>query len=240
MAQPSVRLGVIGDVHWNAPWVEIAARHATEEGAAALLFVGDLADAHAVLRHPRYTSYEAGVLDVFKAARRAFSGPILYVPGNHDVMEPRVPDLDALDVRNVDGRVLEIAGLRIGGLGGALPAGGWPYEWTENEADRRLSLLGPVDVLLCHSPPAGLLALRFGSEAITTYIDEDQPRFALFGHVHECAGIQARGPTVCLNAGAFGPPNARLRLGVIETVPDRGWLVDLDRRAPPFDPRQRA
>jgi Icc-related predicted phosphoesterase len=238
-------IGVIGDVHWNAHWVQIAAEHAAMRGATTLLFVGDIADARpGMLLHPRFPSYEAGVFGVFQAARSVFSGPILFVPGNHDAIDPRVSELAVLEVENIDQRVVEVDGLRIGGLGGALPAGGWPYEWAESDAYRRLSLMGRVDVLLCHNPPKDTLALRYGSEAIATYIDEHQPRFCVFGHVHEAVGVTTRGsmrsPTVCLNAGSFGPPNARLQIGFIETGPDRGWIEDLDRREKPFDPRVRS
>src|SRR5579864_689249 len=74
--------------------------------------------------------------------------PLLYVPGNHD---PNVKPIDttfvALDHRvaipgpegcdNVDGRIVEVRGLRVAGLGGSLRYKDGPNQYTQWQMRRR-------------------------------------------------------------------------------------------------------
>jgi Icc-related predicted phosphoesterase len=76
----------------------------------------------------------------------------------------------------------------------------------------KVAALGPVDVLCSHVPPA-VPELRWdtvtrrpevASEALLEAIHEFQPKYALFGHVHQ--PLQARlriGRTECVNVGHF-------------------------------------
>ena len=77
----------------------------------------------------------------------ALGRPWAWVPGNHDLSDNDLPN-------NADGRVLEVAGLRVGGIGGAGPARfGFAYEWSEDDVRARSHL--DCDVLLVHTPPLG-------------------------------------------------------------------------------------
>ena len=76
----------------------------------------------------------------------------------------------------------------------------------------KLEQLGPVDVLFTHIPPQipeltyDVVARRFelGSSAINSYIERVQPRFHLFGHVHQPLNRRTRiGRTECINVGHF-------------------------------------
>ncbi|MBZ0271186.1 metallophosphoesterase [bacterium] len=89
---------------------------------------------------------------------------------------------------------------------------GMPGEVTEDEFARRLALLGPVDHLFVHSPPA-VRELSFdtaagrdegGSPSLLQYIVEHQPRTVHFGHVHvPIAKSLTIGETSCVNLGCF-------------------------------------
>ncbi|MFC4004283.1 metallophosphoesterase [Prauserella oleivorans] len=145
-----------------------------------------------------YLEHLADALDV----------PLVFVPGNHD------PDLTGftrsrgLFLRagfpaqwpgptggvNVDGRVAEVAGLRIAGLGGSVRYNGGPNQWTQREQARRARRLvrrargKPVDILLTHAPPRGVGDLddraHQGFDCLHQVADRLRPRWLLHGHIH--------------------------------------------------------
>ena len=115
--------------------------------------------------------------------------------------------------RYVHGEKVEVEGLVLGMVGGGistpLKARG---EVSDQDFARLLDRLGPVDVLCTHVPPA-LRAVRHdvvtgreerGSEPVLDYIRRHQPRYHLFGDVHQAKATTWRvGPTTCFNAGYF-------------------------------------
>lgn len=113
----------------------------------------------------------------------------------------------------LDGQVTEIGGLRFGFVGGGLRTPyRTPHELTDEEYAAKVEAVGEVDVLCCHIPPAlpellyDVVARRFerGSEATLAAIRRTQPRYALFGHVHNPLRARARvGRTECVNVGHF-------------------------------------
>jgi len=58
---------------------------------------------------------------------------------------------------------------------------------------------GPVDVLVTHGPPAGVLDAGLGSGTIQRLVEEAAPRFHVFGHQHNAFGSVVRPPTTFLN-----------------------------------------
>ena len=115
--------------------------------------------------------------------------------------------------RLVDGEVVEVDGLTMGFVGGGLISPmRTPYEIEPEAYAAKLDQLGPVDVLFTHIPPQipeltyDVVARRFelGSSAINAYIERVQPRFHLFGHVHQPLSRRTRiGRTECINVGHF-------------------------------------
>jgi hypothetical protein len=141
--------------------------------------------------------------------------PLVFVPGNHD------PDLSVyrlsraglilragLPVRspwpeaaiNADGRVVDVAGLRVAGLGGCLRYGRGPNQYSQRQQARRAGALrrrvrwrtfrdgNGVDLLLTHAPPRGVgdsddLAHR-GFGCYHGLIAALQPAALLHGHVY--------------------------------------------------------
>jgi uncharacterized protein len=104
--------------------------------------------------------------------------PKLGVRGNHDA-----PDaLDAVGAEDLHLRSASWGGLSFAGFGGA-PG----YDWTEPEAEEMLTRLPPADILLTHSPPAGVNDdpddhVHRGSEALRRWVETHEPRLLLHGH----------------------------------------------------------
>lgn len=158
-------------------------------------------------------------LHIEQAVRRQYAelfaampAPAYLTYGNVDI--PRMwPDFLRDGHHVLDGEVIELGGLRFGFVGGGLRT---EYR-TPNEVDddvyaAKVAAVGAVDVLCCHIPPAvpellyDTVARRFerGSEAVLAAIRETQPRYVLFGHVHQPLARRARiGRTECVNVGHF-------------------------------------
>jgi Icc-related predicted phosphoesterase len=90
-----------------------------------------------------------------------------------------------------------------------------PYEIDDETFAAKVAAVGEVDVLCCHIPPHvpelvyDIEAGRFerGSEAVLEAIQATQPKYALFGHVHQpLVDSLYIGSTRCVNVGHF---NAR-------------------------------
>jgi calcineurin-like phosphoesterase family protein len=155
-----------------------------------------------------YLGYLMNALDV----------PLVFVPGNHD------PDLSGyrmsragltlragMPVRapwpagalNAEGRIVDVAGLRVAGLGGCRRYGSGPNQYTDRQQARRARSLARrarlsqardgrrVDVLLTHAPPRGVDdgadPAHQGFTAVNVLITRLRPAVALHGHVHRAA-----------------------------------------------------
>ncbi|NUT44516.1 MAG: metallophosphoesterase [Thermoactinospora sp.] len=115
--------------------------------------------------------------------------------------------------RVLDGETAEIGGLRFGFVGGGLrTVYRTPNELDDDVFDAKVAALGEIDVLCTHIPPAvpqllyDTVARRHerGSEATLELIKRIQPRYALFGHVHQPLYPRMRiGRTECVNVGHF-------------------------------------
>ncbi|MDP9115729.1 MAG: metallophosphoesterase [Actinomycetota bacterium] len=156
--------------------------------------------------------------------------PLVFVPGNHD------PDLtgyrasrSGLMLRaglpeeppwppgalNADGRLVDVLGLRIAGLGGCVRYGAGPNQYTDRQYTRRAWRLRAharwaardgrgVDVMLTHAPPRGLgdaeVAPHRGIRSLPNLVAHLRPRWLLHGHVHpygaDAPDLQLHGTTV--------------------------------------------
>jgi Icc-related predicted phosphoesterase len=142
----------------------------------------------------------------------ALAEPAYLTYGNVDV--PRLWDSFRKPGHEViDGGRAVVGGVTFGFVGAGLIS---PYR-TPNEvppsayADK-LDAVGAVDVLCTHIPPAvpellyDVVARRMetGSTALLDLIRRTQPRYALFGHVHNPLARRVRvGRTECVNVGHF-------------------------------------
>lgn len=143
------------------------------------------------------------------------SKPLVYVPGNHD---PDVkPSRQASTTINflaysqlespgpegctsVDGRIIDVAGLRVAGLGGSHRYREGPNQYTQKQMahrGRRLILRSRlrrrrsdnlVDVLVTHAPPRGVGddedPCHQGFETFHRIVDLASPQYLIHGHIH--------------------------------------------------------
>ena len=112
-----------------------------------------------------------------------------------------------------DGERVELGGWTFGFVGGGLRTTyRTPNELDDEVFDAKVAAIGEGDVLCSHIPPAvpdllyDTVARRSerGSEALLALIEKTQPRYALFGHVHQPRQSRIRiGRTECINVGHF-------------------------------------
>lgn len=142
--------------------------------------------------------------------------PLVYVPGNHDPnlsppadpIWPPTPQTSnlrdppgPLGGINADGRVVDVARLRIAGLGGSIRYREGPNQYTQQQmrtrarrlrraaAWRRLRDGRDVDVIVSHAPPFGCGddpsdPAHVGVEALLDLVGRWEPRLLLHGHIH--------------------------------------------------------
>lgn len=143
--------------------------------------------------------------------------PLLYVPGNHDP-SLRPPDttfspLRAEPVRpgpsgcdNIDGRVVDMSGLRVAGLGGCLRYREGANQYTQGQMRRRV--LGielkvrlmsmrrgrKLDVVVTHAPPFGTStaadAAHLGFVSFHQLMSDQHPQALIHGHIHPYGRVQ--------------------------------------------------
>lgn len=136
--------------------------------------------------------------------------PCVFVPGNHDPDLSGYSDSCGMTMRaglpeqwpgppgalNADGRIVEVAGLRIAGLGGSQRYRQGPNQWTEAQQSRRARRLRwraalsrrPVDLVITHAPPrhCGDREDRphRGFECLHDLIGALRPAMLVHGHIH--------------------------------------------------------
>ena len=133
-----------------------------------------------------------------------YNVPLFYVPGNHDPDDLQIPG-----GQDIDGRIAQVRGLRVAGLGGSrrYKADG-RHQYSETEMNVRLLPLLPrvlaqrlrrrrgLDILVTHAPPRGVhdgpdLA-HTGFEAFRRFIRLARPRLVVHGHMHLWSGTESR------------------------------------------------
>jgi Icc-related predicted phosphoesterase len=110
--------------------------------------------------------------------------PKLGVLGNHDAEDA----LAAVGAEDLQLRRVDVGGVSFSGFGGSpryTRDGG--NEWTEKEAEKMVARLPPADVLLAHSPPAGVNdepddPAHSGSPALREWVERNRPAWLLHGH----------------------------------------------------------
>ena len=113
----------------------------------------------------------------------------------------------------LDGERVELGGWSFGFVGGGLrTVYRTPNEIADEVFAAKVAAVGAVDVLCAHIPPDvpellfDTVARRMerGSQALLEVIQATQPRYVLFGHVHQpLASRVTIGRTKCVNVGHF-------------------------------------
>ncbi len=150
-------------------------------------------------------------LGAFMKRLEPIAAKSVLVPGNNESLEA-LRSVTSAEV--LHGQATARDGLVIVGLGGGIPPlpkmpwGSW--DMTEEEAEAALAPFESCDILICHSPPRGVgdhLAGtgHIGSVSLRVAIERMKPKIAVFGHVHDDWGAEARiGDTICRNLGPGG------------------------------------
>lgn len=137
--------------------------------------------------------------------------PVLYVLGNHDpsLMQPEPtftllrsepPPQGPQGCINIDGRLVEMQGLRIAGLGGSIRYKEGPNQYSQAQMGwralqlefrirlKRVKARRKLDILVTHAPPYGLAdakdSAHVGFVSILRLVQKFQPIVALHGHIH--------------------------------------------------------
>ena len=171
--------------------------------------------------------------DYLEYLMNALDAPLVFVPGNHDPdvsgyrtsrtgltlkagLPARPPWPDG--AVSAEQAVVDVAGLRIAGLGGCLRYRDGPNQYTQREQARRARSLARrarrrtardgrgVDVLLTHAPPRGVGdredRAHQGFETLNWLAGRLQPPLLLHGHIHpdeEPTRLHRLGRTVVRN-----------------------------------------
>lgn len=158
------------------------------------------------------TEAEAGAWNVDEVTRAEIwlrkltaKMPVLWIPGNHDIGLNNTTFAHISNCTGILDRTVEINGLRIHGVSMApcynFPAlaSQWDYMTADPDVEQRAYAFEPVDIVVSHAPPFGILdrspALPahthgMGSPALLRYIEANSPTLVFCGHIHEGAGYQ--------------------------------------------------
>lgn len=128
------------------------------------------------------------------------NAPLLYVRGNHDV---GYEDSFVMGGTNLDGRVVEVCGLRFAGLEGSLDYRRGIVGYSQSEMRSKVvklglrsALTGGIDVLVTHAPARGYGDLpdepHQGFDAFNGLLNWVHPKMMLHGHVHTDYGLIQR------------------------------------------------
>jgi Icc-related predicted phosphoesterase len=158
------------------------------------------------------TLTEQAIRKQYAALFGALAEPAYLTYGNVDV--PRLWDSFRKPGHQVlDGGRTVVDGITFGFVGaGLISPYRTPNEVPPDQFSAKLDAVGAVDVLCTHIPPAvpellyDVQARRMetGSTALLELIRRTQPRYALFGHVHNPLARRVRiGRTECVNVGHF-------------------------------------
>jgi predicted phosphodiesterase len=126
--------------------------------------------------------------------------PLLYVPGNHDYLYEENPP-EGCD--SIDGKVLDIRGVTVGGLGGSIWYNGGDLQYSEKQMSKKVKKIirsarkaGDLDIFVSHAPPRGIHDLpdrcHNGFCAFRDLIENLHPKVMLHGHTHEVYNKQDR------------------------------------------------
>ena len=273
MPDDSLLVLAVGDCHGRLSDLYYSALALEDERLGGrpldlLVQVGDLGVWPDPARLDRATQKhgETGDFARWASEQRAAPRPTLFVAGNHEDFDylvqhganPLVPGLTFLPWGAVTTFAARGRVLRIGGLGGCYGASDYPRgalhgrrrrHYTRAEIDRLIAQAQPpIDILLLHDAPAGVLADpaqgaptrrkhvsdSLGLDELITAVS---PGICLTGHFHvgsdrQIAGVRTLGLSIYPRAGSF----VLLEYAPGEAAPRVTPLAPRRPPAPPPDP----
>lgn len=143
-------------------------------------------------------------------ARQPFEHKV-FIAGNHDLLFEKEPELAASyipeGVTYLNDSGITIDGLNIWGS----PVQPWFFDWAFNrqrggDIEKHWELIPDnTDLLITHGPPMNhrdltLSGENVGCQSLSKKVLEIQPRYHVFGHIHESYGITEQVNTTFINA----------------------------------------
>jgi Icc-related predicted phosphoesterase len=128
----------------------------------------------------------------------------IFVAGNHDTSIERglvtKDDFDQNCIYYLENTSVEIEGLTIFGSPYTPQYGQWAFMKARHKLDRiwKAAIPDNADIVIVHGPPKGMLDLSFdgvgrlencGDKSLMNRIMEVNPKFMMFGHIHNCKDI---------------------------------------------------
>lgn len=133
----------------------------------------------------------------------------IYVPGNHDRYieeEPEEARSILTSATMLIDESFDIDGFKFYGSPWTPIFRSWSFMQYEHDLGTIFfNIPNYLDVLITHGPPRGILdsnaqGERCGSPALHSYVKQRNPKFHVFGHIHESAGIEQTSNTTFINA----------------------------------------
>ncbi|MEM6318932.1 MAG: metallophosphatase domain-containing protein [Bacteroidota bacterium] len=125
----------------------------------------------------------------------------IFIAGNHDFFfeQRSATEIEALIPDGVtylnDSGLTTIEGIKVWGSPITPRFGDWAFNRNRGaDIDQHwLKIPEDTDILVTHGPPKGILdytiyGIKAGCEMLKIRIDEVQPKYCIFGHIHEAAG----------------------------------------------------
>jgi Icc-related predicted phosphoesterase len=137
---------------------------------------------------------------------------VFWIPGNHDIGVNSRTFEDIPNILCVLDKTVRVGPFSLTGVSltpcFAQPSLklAWDYMTDDPGIDRAAFDLPPVDIILSHGPPKGVLdgPSGWGSPGLLRYVREHQPRLVVCGHIHEDGGEQAKmDETQIINAACY-------------------------------------
>lgn len=128
----------------------------------------------------------------------------IYVAGNHDTSIERrlVHEEHFGDVIYLEHKEVEIEGIRIFGSPYTPSFGDWAFMKQRHKLHYVWDSVDYCDILVTHGPPKGVRDLTYnrdgelelcGDLALAKWVFRNQPRYHMFGHIHDMDGIHNQG-----------------------------------------------
>ena len=136
----------------------------------------------------------------------------IFIAGNHDWFFEKndrneINKIIPSNVIYLENEGIEIEGIKIWGSPISPEFNNWAFNRRRGEEINKVWNLIPsdTDILITHGPPQGILDRtnnweNVGCLDLLTKIMEIQPKFHLFGHIHEDYGKKKIGETTYINA----------------------------------------
>jgi uncharacterized protein len=193
-----VRIIAFSDVHSRFDQVASALRRAGP--ADAVIVAGDI------------TQFGTPAdVDRAMALWRPLAPVLMAVAGNLDSpeIERHLEDIGV----SLNARCRQVGDVAFLGCSASPISIGTPYEIPEENIAERLRRASeqcsgnvPVQVLVTHAPPQGVLdrtttGVHAGSESVRHFVQREQPLLVICGHIHEAYGQDWLGETLMVNCG---------------------------------------